>query len=742
MKKQKIALLTLLALVLSVCCLMFAACGGGEEEEPAVTFNVTWSIASHVTVEAEGYDELPTEVAKGTKVVFTAVADSGYEVSAVKPLTKITKQSDGSYAFTANADIEVTVEENEIISSIAVTSAPTKLEYYAGESIDTEGMVVTVNYATGRSETTTAYTISYENADSNFIVGDTKFTVSYAGFDKDVELSSAVIGKVEIDLFGGVIDDAALEAYKDFTDYNYDKETGIISWTFDSPIAEDISLPDGQYVSKEISGNIFPFLSWSASKIAKDTNVSVSIKANYDAQLLEITGLQLINKKVVEDGEEITVPYFIITGNFIAATEAYLYLYEGNAKVSLKGTVITKGDTDAFTLEFDLREFVAATVMAEVDGEMTEIKLNGKWMDIKFQASFGERVETQEINLNNYPADFVDTGDNLSVLIGDTWYKFYYATHLDTLKLVYTPSTLAKAYDVTNAKLDVRTFTTTDEAGKEVEYDAACLVLTGIFRAEVTVDEAKAAISTLFIDIMNKANNSWNTIAFDKIITVLDEDELEFEVVLTLNNASAGQSLFSHLTNATDDNFVLSAARLETGSVTVGYLQYDISIYRDWGSDLVAIDVSDTRTYEIVGIDLKVEGDDVYVIISGTYENYTVEDLEKCFYVDFQQNVTYSGSGNWERLTDFDTKVTANSDGTFTIKLKVTEVADNAYTGHLQTDYSGSGDPADFKFGETVNLEVTLGNRTYKLVSWPEEENIGEYFWNCVGLIIETGTAD
>lgn len=851
MKKQKIALVALLSFVLSVCCLIFAACG-----DNTASYKITWSYAN-ATVAATGYDALPEEAKEGTEITFTVTPAQGYQVTSVKQGKATLKESNGAYTFTVSADTEITVTLTEILSSITVTK-PTKLTYYAGDMLDKTGMSVTANYATGKTEAVTAYTVAYNNG-SAFALGDTYFTVSYGGISEKVELSGAVKGLVTVDLYGGELSDDVLNVWKTYPDYSCNAETGVITWTFDKAFEADFVLPSAENVSKVVNGNEFPFNSWtgvSGNKIAKGTDTSVSVTASYDPQLLEIAALQFTTETV----DETEVPYLIITGKFVAATEAYLYLYEGNHEVELNGPTVTKGTTNDFVLKFDLRELVAA----EYEGE----KYEGMWMDIKFRASFGDRIETQEINLNNYADDFVDTDDMLAVEIDGAWYKFDYQLYPvgggNYLKLEYTSGTLAEtAFVPTSAKLEIR-----EVEGVEVPY----LVVNGYIDANIDEETAKAGVETLFIDLTSKTTG-YNTIDYTKLVTSLGD--LSFEVALSLDNATDGMSLFSHITAGDGNNFVLSESKVESGTISIGKMNYTLCVDRIWGSNLVVVNVvdstylineitlenkNDTPYFVISGtygswmseseaqtfieeshmiVDLQnnddinskgwdtiaipdggkwvevsdgafkiyvslenavignalyahvgdastnftgtaitdevltigglkyslgiytgwssnlvtiyvedgrsvtptdakfeVDGDNIYVVISGTYDNFESADDFKAvdLYFDFQENPYYltgDWGGSWTTYSNLPMEVTVNNDGTFTVKIDITSLEAYAYTGHF-----GLAAGTDCKIGKEVEREKVFAGKTYSLVSYPGNDSDGAKFWSCLGLVI------
>ena len=70
------------------------------------------------------------------------------------------------------------VFETRTLTSIAVTTQPTKTSYVPGESFDRTGMVVKANYSDGTSEEISAYTVSEIDKDK---IGEQTLTVSYLG---------------------------------------------------------------------------------------------------------------------------------------------------------------------------------------------------------------------------------------------------------------------------------------------------------------------------------------------------------------------------------------------------------------------------------------------------------------------------------------------------------------------------------------------------------------------------------
>ncbi len=80
---------------------------------------------------------------------------------------------------TVEKNLTVTVSEapaEKTLSSIAVTTPPTKTEYTEGENFDADGMVVTSTYSDGSNDTVTSYSVTDGD---NLTKGQTSVTISY-----------------------------------------------------------------------------------------------------------------------------------------------------------------------------------------------------------------------------------------------------------------------------------------------------------------------------------------------------------------------------------------------------------------------------------------------------------------------------------------------------------------------------------------------------------------------------------
>lgn len=411
-KIKKRLLLTFISVIAVISALMLAACGQGTK------YSVTWDVSEHAVVKVVGLDSLPSSIGEEATISFTVEPATGYAVSTVNVNGRnLSADKEGKYNVVVKADIAVKVETVETIAAVTVKTNPTKLTYVAGEELDKTGMEVEVEYGTGRKATETEYSVVYKNG-AAFAFGDTSFSVKYKNVESAaVDLTGAVEAKITIDPAGGTIADeyyTALQGNAQVKNLNK-AENGTITFTH-AALSAAIVLPSAEQWTRGEAGD-YIFVDWGnngATEVAASNETSTSFTASYKPVLLELSSLKYENQTV---GEE-TVPYLIIKGKFKAAKTAYLYLYEGNDKVELKGDTVGSETTnrgDDFELKFDMRKLVEKEYLA-------------KWMDIKFVATLGELTETQEIDINDYTEDFVD----LEQIIVNGDYSYSFAT--------YTPS--------------------------------------------------------------------------------------------------------------------------------------------------------------------------------------------------------------------------------------------------------------------------------------------------------------
>ncbi len=824
MKRTKIALLAFVVAILSVCCFAFIACGGNpEESDQGKKYRITWTVNENLTVVADGYDTLPSEVAENTEVKFTVTPKTtGWAVSSVAPSANVKKQSDGSYKFTATKDLEIRVNAREEVERLVVTK-PEKINFFAGAKFlvagETEGSLVTPEgytikavFKTGREAELTAddYIVEYQTDGAEaFSLGDTAFKITYGGVSETIELEAAVKGRVRVNLHNGDWTEEGRAALNTkFGNENVTSETDkknnndlIYSLAFSEPFAEDFVLPNPVVkMGEEGSMFEFPLKQWNGlagGKVLKDTATSVDAEAIYDLRFVEFHQLSFTTKTLTEkvkvtEGEgddahevekevEVDVPFFVITGKFVAVNEAFLYLREGNKPVTeLLGTKVTRQtDTDAFTLEFDLRELVR---WVNPDAEATAKKnLKGAWNDIKFRAVQGANKIDQIIDLNDYPEDFVDLGDVLVGEVDGSRYLFSYkvwsgdgAVGRD-LKLVYEdcPDEVA-----TEVRLEMHDFkvTTTPEGG-EPTTETKNLPAMAI---DVTnyVAETEAQLKELAASYITQPQTlgGWRDVKMLQDYTV-DFAKHTFTVYLSIYDIKLGEVGFLHIRTGSNNNFYnakIGNATLPTNDANIVYRTRLYTGGEGWQEGLVVFELVDLekeaaekelaalrkKVAEVAGetcqvttakaeLKLTGEGDAQKVVleVSGTISgtgDLTIDEIQRGFLLqtDLQANPNEGGSSDWRTVKNMPmtfTVIASEEDGVYNYVLTIdlTNVANDKYVVHCKPfakalTESGATDCKPTMDALTEPVVVTLGDKKFTMIY-----DKSKYF-GCVGIVIET----
>jgi hypothetical protein len=138
------------------------------------------------------------------------------------------------------------------------------------------------------------------------------------------------------------------------------------------------------------------------------TNKSVEATALYDAKLVTLNGIKLEMRDV--DGT--TIPYLVVTGQFVGADNLYLYLAETSKGLELVGPSISGSRGDSFELLFDLRQ-------------TNHKEYISSWMNIELKAEIDGFVESQSIVLADYGDNFV----NLESILQNDGYSYGFQTY-------------------------------------------------------------------------------------------------------------------------------------------------------------------------------------------------------------------------------------------------------------------------------------------------------------------------
>lgn len=115
-------------------------------------------------------------------------------------------QPGASYTADANTTLYAVWKQDVVLSSVSVQTAPTKTTYYIGDSFDSDGLVLKLNYSDGSTKTvTTGFTLS---GFSSTAAGTKTVTVSYSGktttFTVTVKTPSISLSKTTLTMSTGL----------------------------------------------------------------------------------------------------------------------------------------------------------------------------------------------------------------------------------------------------------------------------------------------------------------------------------------------------------------------------------------------------------------------------------------------------------------------------------------------------------------------------------------------------------
>ncbi len=424
MTKRRMILAGVLGLLMALCLSLAVACGGEEAE----TETIKWTIGGetdHVTVTVNDSTELPETYTVGETLTFKVLPDSGYEVTVKNGRTALNGEN-GVYSIEVKkgkSANEIIITVTKTISTVAVTKNPARMTYYAGEELDTEGMEVTVTYATGETENVEkGYVVNYPTeAAGCFTFGDSYFTVTYGSkTSENVNLEQAVVGRITLDLQGGKLSDDYLAKLTENTDISKHEKSGTLYYIyFDAALTAGIALPAAAEISRETeTGEPISFIGWRNGTAAVSSIPQTAIGGTYTAKwAVDLVSLSNVKYEVGE-GEDAGKVFLVITGTYHMADSVYLYFYEGNAQVEWKGDTYSGKIGETFNAKYDMTQLASAKT--EDGGNYL-----GKWMDIKLVASVEGVEDIQEINLLKYGEDFVD----LSQTAHNDKYVFSFQTH-------------------------------------------------------------------------------------------------------------------------------------------------------------------------------------------------------------------------------------------------------------------------------------------------------------------------
>lgn len=613
MAKKKLLWIIVLA-VITVFAVCLAACG-----DKATRYSIKWEVSENATVTVEDSDELPSEAKEGSTVSFTVEADKGYEVSAVRVNDRtVSADSSGKYNVIIRSDTTIKVETEDTVESVAVTTNPSTMTYYEGQTLDPEGMVVSVKYAgSGKTEAVTNYTVVYQNGNA-FALGDTFFSVKYLGVESaPVQLTKAVEVLITIDPVGGTLDTDYLEGLKTNTELHdvAQDEDGVITFSY-SAITSPVELPLFTMWNKGEQTGDFIFLNWNVSlrtgeenisdtEIAATNLVSRTYTANYIANLVDVTSVSYVLEE--------NVPYLVIEGTYKAATQLTLFFHEGNKNITLEGDSFGGAEAkrgEAFKLKFDMRKLAE-----QKDEDGNPIDYLGSWLDIKLVAVMNGIEESQDISTNG-----VDLNQNIND--GSYVYKFAdYNGALKAIVTVYFQHEFTFSAEVNKDGDLVVTFTGTvnkEFAGNAVQIDTWSndsdvavgeIDEDGNYTVELTIADTPLDTDGYFhLKIVESVDNS------TEVAKPNDEANLP-------NNDCANDNLEIVNFGLIENNYGLKASN-ETGTRVyyVGFGKWGGFVFRGLNEAVEKAEIA------ITGVTLETKNEKPYLVVSGTYLDTLTDD--------------------------------------------------------------------------------------------------------------------
>ena len=597
MKKSNNFMRAMAIILVVAVTLVLAACG-----PKGTKYQITWEIPEHATVNVDEKDKLPSEALEGEELVFSITLDSGYQVKSVKANSKRIAKKNEKYTVKIEKETTIKIDVEKKVTGIEVVSNPTDLTYFAGESLDTTGMVVKAKYADNSEAVIEKGVNGYTVSPSTFEGGETSFKVMYNGFEKEIQLENKVEYLVTIDPTGGKVSDAWVENLRNMRLNNVDvNEKGVVTFSYYDNLLAPIKLP----TSEEVIYENHTLLGWSSNdEITNATRSSVNVSANWQAELVDIQSVEI----VMENDK----PLLVVKGKFKLADEVYLRLYEGNKDLGIIGATYknTEGVGSEFKTIFDL---------TELSGYVSESgeTLEGAWMDIRFNAVIDDKEESMEVFIGEGSTVAHDLNQKLQT--ADHTYSF--AEWGGFIKVYYN----TKHY----------TYNISFEAADNTDY----LVIEGTTATKYA--NKNIQISWWFENEEHPINSS----AIDangnfKIKVNLKEipNEKHGWAHVTIYDTDAESPIYGGL----NVNLAMSQCVTELADVKINgtginrALKYvnasGISFYAGTESDgLMLYQINESKTLDYKAFDLELIDGHVYFVVSGNYTGYAQDELKIFF---------------------------------------------------------------------------------------------------------------
>lgn len=658
------------------------------------------------------------------------------------------------------------------VASISVTTKPTKTDYEVGDKFDPTGMVVTATYADGTEEAVTDYTYNPTGA---LTMKDTKITITYKEQTTTLRIK---IGDPVVAVEKLSDPDLTKEYYLGQT---FDVTGMKLKLTYKSGAVEEVEV-------KDLNG-----VEYSQEKglTSADKQITISYAGEswtYDINLILAVYIEAENGTT--DCADATTP---TDASAEAVRETLLSLKENELKAATPD--ITDED-----LEAALEEYEASAEYAELaehytasgDTYLGNVYKN-HYVDFIFESDKAGKGDI-EFRMSSQKLDVANGW--VPIMMGDCQFNQICDFYVNGVK-----------YDISD---DVVLPGGGSEDGPENQLlwvnwmevlfeDIDFVEGRNVIRLEFKDHDLRANaqpgynftanLDCLIINSDECAVNPYDTETEEAtpVVEKMELEEKDGKAVLTVSGKVNGASgyivdLVDYTLSGSEDTatgeIVVDGAQF---TVTVDITKMNIDTYISMlGGEVVTTEgvtvtetsfLIGTTTYKLVinendeievvvdgakkefattGADLVVEDDALYYVISGTYANYTAEEMRE-FEPKFNlQGNPYAATGSWDgdwEMKVFEGVLTTNEDGTWAIKYDISTLVtgDGAknynYTSHFSlngkamdaTKDPSSGGPADLKLADSFEKSVEFNGVTVMMSSAVGSDD-GAQYWGCVGI--------
>ncbi len=390
MKNKRVRLFVLLP------ALMLAACGGenGNSNDARVSSELPSSKEAVSSKEVEKTLSSIEVTARPTKIVYTVgeqldltgmVVTATYSDGSKNAVTDFTVDKNGPLELTdttitvtylgktATFKINVRPVAAVVVSSIAITKAPNKVNYHAGERFDPTGMEVTATYSDKSTKVVTDYTIDKTGPLNK---GETSITITYSRYSvtQAITVGDAVIASLELtkapnktaylvgetfDPTGMVISGIKTDSTKEvITDYTIDEAS------------RQLTLEDTAMVIRKGEFTINVTITVSTAKLIGIEIVTAPNKTAYKyGETFDPTGMEVT--AVYNDGSRKTVNDYTIdkTGALTVKDKVVTISYQGaSATVSINVIHGTFNISEPTILRLEAEEANTANLVGDGSG--------------------------------------------------------------------------------------------------------------------------------------------------------------------------------------------------------------------------------------------------------------------------------------------------------------------------------------------------------------------------------------